>query len=220
MDSAMFGCTDCRMQGCAKGTGEYPATCPTAAMDADQIEAVSRAYEEDGLAASIMAAASAVSTEAFAKRWSRVEETLEFLERMEWKRIGIASCSGLAEEASIFARILRLRGFEPYGIACKVGAVPKSRFDAPESCCDFGTISCNPLMQAKLLAEADTEANVVMGLCVGHDMIFNAHSHAPVTTLVAKDRALFHNPVGALYGAKTSTFYNHLLKKPQTGSRN
>lgn len=212
MDPMMFSCADCRIQGCAKDTGEYPAGCPTAALDAEQIEAVSCAYEEDGLSAAIMAAASEVSTEAFAKRWSRVEETLAFLERMGWKRIGIASCSGLAEEASIFARILRLRGFEPCGIACKVGAVPKSRFDAPESCCDFGTVSCNPLMQAKLLAEAGTEANVVIGLCVGHDMIFNAHSQAPVTTLIAKDRALFHNPVGALYGAKTSTFYNHLLK--------
>lgn len=209
-----FSCVDCRVQGCARGTGEYPAACPTAALDAQAIEDVSCAYEEDGLALRIMEAASAVSTEAFSKRWSRVEETCEFLKRMGWKRIGIASCSGLADEAATFARILRLRGFEPFGIACKVGAVPKSRFDAPESCCDFGTISCNPLLQAKLLAEAETEANVMIGLCVGHDMIFNANSHAPVTTLIAKDRALFHNPVGALYGAKTSTFYSHLLKPP------
>jgi uncharacterized metal-binding protein len=36
-------------------------------------------------------------------------------------------------------------------------------------------------------------------LCVGHDAIFSKISKAPVTTLVAKDRVLAHNPAGAIY---------------------
>jgi uncharacterized metal-binding protein len=33
----------------------------------------------------------------------------------------------------------------------------------------------------------------MMGLCLGHDMIFNASSKAPVTPLLVKDRKLKHN---------------------------
>ena len=58
---------------------------------------------------------------------------------------------------------------------------------------------CNPALQAQLLADAGTEFNISMGLCVGHDAIFNKMSHVPVTVLVAKDRVLAHNPLGAVY---------------------
>ena len=208
-------CIDCGTQGCAKGTGEYPDFCPTKrsgeAADA-AIDGGVRAYEDDPFALRVMRVASDVSTRGFDERWCRVEETVAFFREMGWRRIGIASCAGLADEARTFAKILRAKGFEPFGVCCKVGAIPKARFDAPESCCDFGTVSCNPLSQAALLAEAGTEANVVIGLCVGHDMLFNAHSAAPVTTLVAKDRAMYHNPVGALNAAKGSSYYNRLLK--------
>ena len=37
-----------------------------------------------------------------------------------------------------------------------------------------------------------------MGLCVGHDSLFFRYSKAFVTVLVAKDRVLAHNPIGAL----------------------
>ena len=44
---------------------------------------------------------------------------------------------------------------------------------------------------------------VLIGLCVGHDTLFLQHSAAPTTVLIAKDRVLGHNPVQALYLAKT-----------------
>lgn len=212
MGSDERSCIDCKLQACAVKSGSYPDFCPTAALDESAIEASAALYDEDGFAREVMQVASAVNVEAFAQRWCRVEESLEFFKGMGWKRIGIASCAGLNEEAAIFAKILRAWGFEPYGVCCKVASIPKSRFDAPENCCDFGAVSCNPILQARLLEEARTEANVVIGLCVGHDMLFNAHAAAPVTTLVAKDRALFHNPVGALHAARGSSFYGRLLK--------
>ncbi|HKI51005.1 MAG TPA: DUF1847 domain-containing protein, partial [Geothermobacteraceae bacterium] len=46
-------------------------------------------------------------------------------------------------------------------------------------------------------------------LCVGHDMLFNKYSRAPVTTLVVKDRVTGHNPVAVLYGQH---FYYKRLK--------
>lgn len=212
MNLGEMSCVDCKAQGCAKGDEERPAFCPGEKIDGNLIEASLSLYEDDPAAFAIMQAAFRVNTEGFTKRWCRVEETIEFFRGMGWERIGIASCAGLLDEAHTFAQILRAKGFEPYGICCKVGSVPRSRFDAPESCCDYGTISCNPIMQAKLLNEEGTQANVIIGLCVGHDMLFNVHSSAPVTTLVAKDRAMYHNPVGALHAAKGPTYYNQLLK--------
>ena len=42
---------------------------------------------------------------------------------------------------------------------------------------------------------------------MGHDLLFTEHSHAPVTTLVVKDRILAHNPLGAVY----SKYYRNKL---------
>ena len=61
---------------------------------------------------------------------------------------------------------------------------------------------CNPIAQAKLLNEQHTEFNIEVGLCVGHDSMFYKYSDAMVTTLVAKDRVLAHNPCGAIYCAE------------------
>ena len=68
---------------------------------------------------------------------------------------------------------------------------------------------CNPLYQAELLNRAGTELNVVVGLCVGHDMMFNKHSTGLVTTLLVKDRMTCNNPAGPLY----SGFFTEILKK-------
>jgi len=46
-----------------------------------------------------------------------------------------------------------------------------------------------------------------VGLCIGHDILFNKHAHAPVTALIVKDRVPAHNPAGALY----TGYYNKIL---------
>ena len=69
---------------------------------------------------------------------------------------------------------------------------------------------CNPVMQAKILNKEKTDMNIIMGLCVGHDSLFYKYSEALVTTLVAKDRVMGHNPVAALY---TSESYYGKLKE-------
>ena len=53
--------------------------------------------------------------------------------------------------------------------------------------------------QALLLNQCNTELNIIVGLCIGHDILFTQHSKAPVTTLVVKDRVTGHNPVVNLY---------------------
>ena len=80
-----------------------------------------------------------------------------------------------------------------------------------ESCEKVGKNMCNPIYQAKRLNAENTEFNIVMGLCVGHDSLFYKHSDALVTTLVTKDRVLGHNPAAALYTA--NSYYRKLLEE-------
>lgn len=206
-------CIDCATSACALGEGSYPEFCPTLRMDAETSAAP---YLDDPFALKVMREASATSSRAFCERLCRIEETMDFARRMGYRKIGIACCSALSNEARLCAKILRLHGFEVFGAACKVGAMPKARLEAQESCCDFGAVSCNPLAQARLLNEAGTHFNLVLGLCVGHDSLFYRHSEAPCTTMVVKDRALANNPAAAFQVARSASPYNRLLKEDES----
>jgi len=140
---------------------------------------------------------------------TRVEELLEFAKRMGFKKIGIAFCIGLFEETRILAKILESNGFEVFSVACKVGAVDKAELNIEKMKPELLEASCNPVGQAEVLNEVETDMNIIVGLCVGHDMLFQMHSRAPVTTLIVKDRVLAHNPAGALY----SNYYRRRLIK-------
>jgi uncharacterized metal-binding protein len=146
-------------------------------------------------------------------RWTRVEDTVAFARLMGWRRIGIATCIGLLEEARRLEQILRAQGLEPISVCCKVGSVDKAKVGVPDGeKVRPGTFepACNPVAQARILNEVGTDLNVVVGLCVGHDILFGRHSRAPVTTLVVKDRVTGHNPAAALYGQ--AFYYRRLVK--------
>ena len=124
----------------------------------------------------------------------RVQEIIEFAKHAGYKRLGIANCVGLAEQAGVYEEMLSAH-FEVTRVGCKVCDLQNCEFaEGAEGA------ACNPVTQAKLLAEAGTELNVVLGLCLGHDLLFQKYTAAPCTTLVVKDRVLGHNPVAALQG--------------------
>lgn len=147
---------------------------------------------------------SAIEAEGYCQ-WPRLKETVEFCEDMGYKRIGIAFCMGLHKEAKVVADLFRKRGFDVVSVGCKAGGISKERVGmAEENKVQPGIYEpmCNPIAQAKLLNSQNTEFNVAIGLCVGHDSMFFKYSEAMVTALVAKDRVLAHNPVGAIYCAE------------------
>lgn len=149
-----------------------------------------------------MIASAEVEYEGYCK-WTRVQEIMEFARKIGAKRIGIANCIGLINEARIFAKILRANGFEPLSVICKVAGQRKTSVGIPAECESIGAAMCNPILQARLLNEAHTDLNVVIGLCVGHDSLFYKYSDAYTTTLVTKDRVTGNNPVAALYTANS-----------------
>ena len=129
---------------------------------------------------------------------TRIEEVIEFAKVMKYRRIGIGFCIGLSAEAERIHSILA-QYFDVYSVCCKVCAVPKSRFDLKPVSGDGDEVMCNPVGQARILNGKNTDLNLIVGLCIGHDITFTAHSDAPVSTLVVKDRVLAHNPCGAIY---------------------
>ena len=202
-------CVDCGILNCKTRDKEYPEFCLTAELTQETIEKVRALYEEEEN--NKVSVISAQIENEFYLRYTRVEEVIEFACRMGYKKIGIATCVGLIEESRILARILRKNGFEVYGAVCKIGSFLKTEVGVPEEdITRTGAVMCNPIMQAEVLNQAGTDFNVVMGLCVGHDSLFYKYSEALVTTLVAKDRVLAHNPAGALYQA--GAYYKKLLK--------
>ena len=54
------------------------------------------------------------------------------------------------------------------------------------------------MAQARLFNQRSVDLVVQLGLCLGHDLMLQRESRAPVTTLVVKDRALDHHSVMAL----------------------
>ena len=203
----ILSCSDCAALACrAKNESRYPAFCLTEHVDNDQLAKVMKIYEDNQEMGDISRVSAGIEGE-FYGRLTRVEETIEFIRRMGFKKIGIASCVGLMRETSIFARILKASGIDYFTVGCKVGAVDKTEIGVPNEKklnggCGHESM-CNPIMQAKTLAANGCDFNIVIGLCVGHDTLFLRHSKVPTTVMIVKDRVLQHNPAAALYGAQS-----------------
>jgi len=204
-------CALCRIAACdaAPGSKTPPRFCPMV-TEPEVLAESSRAYLNDGELRRMAAESARTEASGYCKA-TRVEETMDFARRMGWRRLGVAHCMGLMREAEIARDIFIAGGFEVFTVCCKAGSIDKKSMGVKdEEKVHPGRFEamCNPVGQAALLAEAGTELNVLIGLCVGHDSIFFMHSKAPVTVLVVKDRVLGHNPVAALY--TSSTYYRRL----------
>ncbi|MGM0414359.1 MAG: DUF1847 domain-containing protein [Bacillota bacterium] len=148
------------------------------------------------------------------KKWPRLQEIAEYALKANFKNIGLAFCIGLKREAEIAAQYFTGRGLKVNSAVCCCGSINKSRLEIPPEDhlnpdSDFEA-GCNPVGQAKMLAESGTEFNIVLGLCVGHDSLFFKYSEAPATVLAVKDRVLGHNPLAAIYNS--NSYYGHLFK--------
>ncbi len=145
---------------------------------------------------------------------SRLEEIMEFAGRMGYRRLGVAYCGGVQFEASLLVPIIENRGFEVVSVQCKCGSVPKEQLgleDSEKVSPGSFEAMCHPIAQAEILNAHQTEFNILVCLCVGHDSLFLKHSQALCTVLAAKDRVYGHAPLMAVYQSKS--YHRRVLAK-------
>jgi uncharacterized metal-binding protein len=149
----------------------------------------------------------------------RIIELIQFAQKCNYKRLGLAFCAGLANEARTLTQILENNGFEVISVRCKVGAIPKERIGIKPQEKIFGPDSyesmCNPIAQAQLLNKENVDLAIMLGLCVGHDTLFFKYCKVPITVIAVKDRVTGHNPLAALY--LSNSYYARLMNN-STGS--
>jgi uncharacterized metal-binding protein len=137
----------------------------------------------------------------------RVLEIIKFSRMMGWNKLGVAFCTGLGEEGGRVVEIFESAGFEVYSVCCKCGNVDKTEWGivgedkimALRGKPDAFEAGCNPITQAAILASEKVDLNIIVGLCIGHDIHFTKYAEGPVTTLIVKDRVTGHNPFASLY---------------------
>ena len=150
----------------------------------------------------------------------RILELIQFARKNGYKKLGLAFCVGLHNEARALTEILQNHHFKVISVCCKVGAVgkesigikPQEKIGGPQK---WETM-CNPIAQAEILNSAEVDLAVMLGLCIGHDTLFIQYCRRPVTVIAVKDRVTGHNPLAPLY--TSSTYYAFLTgkgKKPR-----
>ena len=205
-------CSQCMVKNriCRSKEGSAPAFCSTV-LYAEAIKKATSEYQKPDIL-KFAHNASVQEAECYIDRTAepayrypvkpRVQEIIEFSRKMGYQKLGVAFCGGLHKEAAVFCKILEDHGFDVVSVMCKVGGIDKDaigiqahervQVGKPES-------MCNPISQAEVLNAAGTEFNILLGLCVGHDSLFIKYSQAMVTVFAVKDRAMGHNPLGAIY---------------------
>jgi uncharacterized metal-binding protein len=178
-------CARCKLKRCQAGKDYF------------EYEQKARVFYEDTELIKLHRAATAVEGRYYCKE-NRLKEVILFSKEMGYSRLGLAFCVGLSNEARVIEEILS-KYFEVTSVCCKVCGIDKKDYDLEQIDASRKEYMCNPAAQAGLMNKANTEFNIICGLCVGHDAIFTKCSEAPVSTLIAKDRTLAHNPAGAIY---------------------
>lgn len=186
----VFDCLSCPSRACLKGLA-----CPRGLAN--------RSTEVAESDARIMEVAADVSCEE-ERKLCRVAELVHFGLGMGYRRVGVAFCVEMFREAEILCDVLK-RFFEVVPVCCRIG----TRTDVAHA----GPVACNVIAQADALNARHTQLNLMVGLCIGCDLLFSAHSQAPATTLFVKDKSLANNPVGALY---SSYYLDDLMSEPAT----
>ena len=196
---------------CREEDGKSPDSCPTRNMP-ELLEQSMKEYKNKPEIREFARQASIQEADGYINRdlgyehvrgsKARIEEVMEFSEKMNYQRLGIAFCIGLRKEATIVEKIFSSRGFDVVSVVCKAGRVPKEHIGVGKDqqiVPDTTEAMCNPILQAMILNKEKTDFNVLLGLCVGHDSLFLKYSDALCTVLAVKDRLLAHNPLAAVY---------------------
>jgi uncharacterized metal-binding protein/rhodanese-related sulfurtransferase len=176
-------CTKCELKGCRKHR-------PCNDRSGQYIDE----YRNDDNRLTVKAASELIDG-GRAGTLNRLEEIAEYVKLRGYRKIGVAYCYGLEKEAVMLREYLEGNALLPVMISCTVDGVRESDID-PGKFCD--SVSCNPIGQANALNSAQVDFTILMGLCLGHDILLQKNLQTDFTTFIVKDRMLKHNPLLAL----------------------
>ncbi|MDA3928098.1 MAG: DUF1847 domain-containing protein [Prolixibacteraceae bacterium] len=173
-------CTNCKNKVCRVGE-----ECAVVAFDTKEVV---KAYHKEQ---PFVQAAAKLVDNGKAGTLSRLEETIEFAKIMDFRTIGLAYCYGMENDAKLVTGLLRSKGFKVEAASCTVGGIAQNDVNLTSNNCN---VSCNPIGQAQQLNTRKPDLVLTMGLCLGHDILFNREIKADTTTLVVKDRVHQNQP--------------------------
>ncbi|MEI6684481.1 MAG: DUF1847 domain-containing protein [Bacteroidota bacterium] len=179
-------CIKCNTRSC-----RYTEPCQAQKFDHDELILTYQLPEN----MKIVQAAAQLVDNGRAGTLSRLQEVIEFSKSMKFQRIGIAYCYGMEIEAALVTTIFRESGFKVYPVSCTTGGFKQSEVNTTSN---IEKVSCNPLAQAGQLNNESVDFTITVGLCLGHDILFNKHIKSYTSTLLVKDRVHNHNPVDAI----------------------
>jgi uncharacterized metal-binding protein/rhodanese-related sulfurtransferase len=126
-----------------------------------------------------------------AGRFSRAEELVMYCKDADYTHIALAYCYGLEEVTKSVKEYLVSHGFTVLSFRCTINGIKEN--DVIPDLRD--TVNCNPIGQAMAIYKSKAQIVVVIGLCLGHDILFHHYISLPCTTLIVKDRVYNHNPL-------------------------
>jgi len=204
--TSVIMCGTCKKQDCKRDYPDgIPSWCEASRFSDILTDAKTKYASKENL--EIYLASGRVVKNGYGK-WPRVREAVEFAKELKLKKVGLASCLGLVDELQTVSRLFTSAGFEVVSSACQIGRVKPEDRGVKLEHNDYNGLMCNPITQAEICNAAGTELNYIIGLCLGHDILFQRYSKAPSSVLIVKDRVTGHNPVVVLYadGLKRSLF--------------
>ncbi len=176
-------CTKCTQKGCRQGT-------PCQNHRDDYVEEYHQPAQQ-----AYVKAASALVDHGRAGTLNRLEEIIEFIKRMGYQKVGVAYCYGMEDKAALLRKHLEHAGIKPTMVSCTVDGVTEDDVSPGKGAC---SVSCNPIGQAEALNRSGADFVLLMGLCLGHDILLQKQLTMDFTTFVVKDRVFSHNPIAAL----------------------
>ncbi|MBK8807740.1 MAG: DUF1847 domain-containing protein [Bacteroidales bacterium] len=123
---------------------------------------------------------------------SRFDEIVQFAHEMHFEKIGLAYCYGMEAKVAVIFDKLKTAGLNPVAVSCTTGAMSQCIVNKEST---IKSVSCNPISQAKQLNLETIDFAITIGLCLGHDLLFQKYIKAPFTTFVVKDRVFANNPL-------------------------
>jgi uncharacterized metal-binding protein len=179
-------CTKCNIKSC-----RTLEACKSSKIDAEKVMGEYHKSHNQ----TIVQAAAALVDNGKAGTLGRLDEVIEFAKSMNYKKVGLAYCYGMEVQAAQVSNYIRLSGLPIAPVSCTVGGF--SQASVNETSC-IEKVSCNPFSQAEQMNAAGVDFAISMGLCMGHDILFNKHVNADVTTLLVKDRVFNNQPLEVL----------------------